>query len=497
MESGCHAEDVVEDALSKFSAAADLEARLDVDARLKHDPKAVADDNEAATTAAAATDAYMSACASLMSVLPQFSEASNVQDLFSRNILFMMGRIEHLSELQQRRGSISGRRMSVSPQDREMQRARARLSQPTDSNEAKRTRVAQEILETERTYVKALKSLHQYYIIPLCEHLQSDQEPIIDHAQRSNIFGNIEEILGLAQSFLQALEIKLQNWGPMQTLGDTFKTHAMFFKIYVMYTNQYQEGVKGITSLLKSDDRAKRVAKRASKAGCQDVSSLMINPIQRLPRYVLLLKELRKRTPDSHPDAQLLEAALADIHVVADHVNERLRSHEDNAKILEIQSMLWTARPGGVPITLLEPGRQFIREGKLLKVRSIGTLREVHVFLFTDILMYCSSSRLLPGRYHYHNHLFFWGASVAEHEARSEGVDHPRVGCAFKVTADNAVRIFIPDTLQERDEWIRAINECRDKKLDLDKRKSFKRVSLGSQASTASYTSPRNSAYYQ
>ncbi|GBG34879.1 Rho guanine nucleotide exchange factor, putative [Hondaea fermentalgiana] len=464
------AADAVAAALRKFAAAAELEEKLDVDARKRGDADAVSNDADALATAAGATDAYMAACATLMGVLPQFAEAKKTQTMLSQNIRFMMGRIEALTELQQRGGSRFARSIKASAHDIEIQRARARLSQPTDSNEAKRTRVAREILETERSYVKALESLHRYYIVPLCEPQAEGMEPILDAVQRTSVFGNVEEIMGLAHSFLRTLEAKIESWGPEQTLGDTFKTHAMFFKIYVMYTNQYQGGVKEVLKLLKENELAKRVAERAASAGCQDVSSLMINPIQRLPRYVLLLKELRKRTPDAHPDALLLESALADIHVVADHVNERLRSHEENAKVLEIQSMLWTARPGGVPLTLLEPGRSFVREGKALKIRATGTLREVHVFLFSDILLYCSSSRMWPGRYHYHNHLYFWGASEAEQEARAGGLDHPRVACAFKVTAENAVRIFIPGSLQERDAWIRDINRCRDQKLELDKR---------------------------
>jgi len=468
----------IEGALQQFEAAASLEERLDFRRRrlvavardrgetgLKQ-LDAVVDDFDAALAAGTATDHYLAACASLMGVLPKFVGEEKVQKLLADNIAFMMARIEQLQVLLQRQGSAT-KHVSYTKEELMQQRDRARISQPTQSDETKRHRVAREILESERSYVMALESLLKYYIVPLTRGF----DPIIDSNEKSVVFGNIEEILGLAHSFLQALEEKLKNWSPKQTLGDIFKSHAMFFKIYVLYTNMYKDGITTAIELLKRNPDAKSVATLAAKAGCQDIASLMINPIQRLPRYVLLLKELRKRTSDEHPDARLLESALADIQVVADHVNERLRSHESNAKLLEIQNALWTSRLGGVPVTLLAPGRTFVREGKMLKVRSTNTFREVHVFLFTDIFLYCTSSRMWPGRYHYHNHLEFYGASPCPGEVKARGLSHPKLENAFKVTSAQAMRVFIPDTFQERNVWIDLINKCAEDKKALDIRR--------------------------
>jgi len=37
------------------------------------------------------------------------------------------------------------------------------------------------------------------------------------------------------------------------------------------------------------------------------LESIIIMPIQRIPRYKLLLEDLLKRTPDAHPDCNLLK----------------------------------------------------------------------------------------------------------------------------------------------------------------------------------------------
>jgi hypothetical protein len=451
-------------ALSQLEQACALEERLDVAARAASGVS----DADAIGLASQATDAYMAACAGLMGALPALG--GRMHALASGAVRLSMERIELLHGLMQHGGATEHRRLTLTEEERRALRERARLSEPTDSNEGKRTLVAKEIVATETSYVRALSLLQKHFIEPLT----ADSGPLGAPGDKGAVFGNVEEILGLAQSFKAALEVKMAAWGPLATLGDTFKQFAMFFKIYVMYTNSFREGVKRASELVKNDPYAKAVGDAASRAGCQDVATLMINPIQRLPRYVLLLKELRKRTPDGHPDARLLEGALADVQVVADHVNETLRRHEDNAKILEIQSALWTTKLGGVPVTLLEPGRLFIREGTLFKVRSIGTLRECKVFLFSDILMYCTSSKLWPGRYHYHNHLEYYGASRGDKEAKELGAVN--VGPSFKVTSAQAVRVFICTTEKDCEEWMNLINACASQKRDLDMR----RLSYGS-----------------
>ena len=51
-------------------------------------------------------------------------------------------------------------------------------------------------------------------------------------------------------------------------------------------------------------------------------------PVQRIPRYEMLLKELCKTTPDDHPDHKDLQAALSSIKQAAQGINEAKRTGE-------------------------------------------------------------------------------------------------------------------------------------------------------------------------
>ena len=60
---------------------------------------------------------------------------------------------------------------------------------------------------------------------------------------------------------------------------------------------------------------------------------LLIMPIQRIPRYNMLLSEIIKYTDPSHPDYNNLNLALKNMKGVADHINESVRVSERDRKI--------------------------------------------------------------------------------------------------------------------------------------------------------------------
>src|SRR5690349_12017086 len=71
-----------------------------------------------------------------------------------------------------------------------------------------------------------------------------------------------------------------------------------------------------------------------------DLESLLITPIQRVPRYVLLLSEVVKHTPATHPDQADLAKALQSMRRVADVINERKRDSEKTSEVLRVARQL-------------------------------------------------------------------------------------------------------------------------------------------------------------
>lgn len=63
-------------------------------------------------------------------------------------------------------------------------------------------------------------------------------------------------------------------------------------------------------------------------AGKLSLDDLLIKPVQRIPRYVLFVKDLLKHTNHTHPDHTLLQQALGELTMLAESVNESERERE-------------------------------------------------------------------------------------------------------------------------------------------------------------------------
>lgn len=121
-----------------------------------------------------------------------------------------------------------------------------------------------------------------------------------------------------------------------------------------------------------------------------DLRDLLITPVQRLPRYVLLLSELISHTEETHPDYAELDKALHAMREVCDEQNARMRESEDMALLTDIASTRDDAD------ALLQQGRRLIHKaaGVELFVKGRSTLG--WLFLFNDAIIFCPEKKGTP-----------------------------------------------------------------------------------------------------
>lgn len=55
-----------------------------------------------------------------------------------------------------------------------------------------------------------------------------------------------------------------------------------------------------------------------------DLASLLVTPVQRIPRYLMLVKQLIKHTPPTHPDYGNLKSAEEKISTIAIIVDQKV-----------------------------------------------------------------------------------------------------------------------------------------------------------------------------
>ncbi len=87
---------------------------------------------------------------------------------------------------------------------------------------------------------------------------------------------------------------------------------------------------------------------------------MLIMPVQRLPRYKLLLEELIRNTDSGHPDFESLRRALRQIAEIAQNVNRYIEVSDKLKRMTFISPKL-----KGLDEELVQPHRNLFLEGKL------------------------------------------------------------------------------------------------------------------------------------
>ena len=89
-----------------------------------------------------------------------------------------------------------------------------------------------------------------------------------------------------------------------QTFGEILQKQAPFFAIYIEYMNSYEKTWNHILSLAHINPRVQVILDEFKLHTKQnnDANSYLIKPVQRLPRYKLLIIPILDKTDPEHKD---------------------------------------------------------------------------------------------------------------------------------------------------------------------------------------------------
>eukprot|EP00457_Paulinella_chromatophora_P000162 gb/GEZN01000162.1/.p1 GENE.gb/GEZN01000162.1/~~gb/GEZN01000162.1/.p1 ORF type:complete len:1957 (+),score=384.58 gb/GEZN01000162.1/:92-5962(+) len=253
----------------------------------------------------------------------------------------------------------------------------------------KRQKVIAEILTTEKSYLESLNVLVDLWHDPLtlANVLSKDDVELL--------MRNVPEIQAVHAKFLERLQKRMQRWSKQPEIGDLFiDVINQVRAIYPKYVNNHEDAIDLIKTLENNPKYERfqnhaRQCREHPKSKGLGLAALLITPIQRIPRYRLLLQEVIKKTWKTHPDYTNLQEALSLVKDVAMYINEELRSSENRLEITRIQSQLIGYGEGPKEVPLHKPGRVFIRKGNLSRVcrhRDKATM----FFLFNDCIIYAN-----------------------------------------------------------------------------------------------------------
>lgn len=193
----------------------------------------------------------------------------------------------------------------------------------------KRYQVAKEILETEKKYLSCLRTLKEVFEEPMREsNLMSSKEIDV-------LFpGELVHILTSHTHFMKDLEERLQNWKLHGIVGDIFTKlsssyHIDVLRIYSNYVNNFPRAIGVINKSSRGSHKFRKFLQScSSNSECEglDLPAFLLTPIQRLPRYVLLLRQLSKYTDAGHPDSFHIANALETMKQMINILNDSIQS---------------------------------------------------------------------------------------------------------------------------------------------------------------------------
>ncbi|KAI8975146.1 hypothetical protein BDF20DRAFT_822616 [Mycotypha africana] len=234
--------------------------------------------------------------------------------------------------------------------------------------ERKRQEAIFELIATERSYLSDLQMIVNIFFLDSGKYLSEDERDVV--------FSNIDDLLICNTALLSDMETQQREQCNVIDKIDNLKC-------YSTYCRNQSYATKFLQKKREEDQWFEVFLKTAqTRPECRslDLSHFLLEPVQRITRYPLLLRQILNCTPERHADHSLVKSALSISQRILEDVNEETRLFENAQKLSELSRLIDMETYGKLNIT----GREFIMDGALFKAKS-G--RKLHGFLFNDILI--------------------------------------------------------------------------------------------------------------
>uniref|UniRef100_A0A8C8WHH6 FYVE, RhoGEF and PH domain containing 5 n=1 Tax=Panthera leo TaxID=9689 RepID=A0A8C8WHH6_PANLE len=270
----------------------------------------------------------------------------------------------------------------------------------------------------------------------------------IDHESKDTLareelrrgLSELPAIRDLHQGILEELRERLLHWEDQQKVADVFLAREQEFDHHAAHILQFDRCLSLLSENCLHSPRlaaAVREFEQSQQGGGQNVKHRLLRVVQRLFQYQVLLTDyLNNLCPDS-AEYDNTQGALTLISKVTDRANDSMEQGENLQKLVHIEH---SVRGQG---DLLQPGREFLKEGTLMKVTG-KSRRPRHLFLMSDVLLYTYPQK--DGKYRLKNTL-----SMANMKVSRPVME--KVPYALKIETSQSCLTLSASSCAERDEW--------------------------------------------
>lgn len=267
-------------------------------------------------------------------------------------------------------------------------------------------KIIDELISTEKTYVKDLHALVDQYLLPIQKNnkLQSDDV--------NEIFGNIEDIVAFQDEFSKALQEPmklLKDVSPSNeekifkrvlfSIGSAFLYFAENFKVYSSFTATHIRSYRIFTT--NQNPALKEILQehQRSRSLSTSLDSYMIKPIQRIMKYPLFLRDLcHAINPDSDEHYHLTQT-LNEVQRINRHINKMQEIYEEYGTMFDDLSKQYKKNKSHTHVVDLSIG-ELQEHGKVewCNVGTIGLIHKdlilhTHIFIFRTAVVFSCRGR--------------------------------------------------------------------------------------------------------
>ena len=241
--------------------------------------------------------------------------------------------------------------------------------------------IIDELITSEEKYKNSLFCIKNNVIMKFRE------KKFLSKEEEYTIFSTLENIAEFSENFHMTLNIIYKGkFVRYQTkIAETVLKMMPYFKLYTPYFNNFDHSRQCLEKLKKNNSKISAWLNEndhKTQLENQDLSSLLIKPIQRLPKYVLLFKDLKKNTEETHPDYQYIVQALEKFEVINNELNSQMKEYLRKIKIFELQQTYGNSNK----LQILEAGREFLDE-EAISIILRDTPRQGILYFLTDLLI--------------------------------------------------------------------------------------------------------------
>ncbi|GFZ48548.1 Rho1 guanine nucleotide exchange factor 1 [Saitozyma sp. JCM 24511] len=241
-----------------------------------------------------------------------------------------------------------------------------------DDTEKKRQEAINEVIYTERDFVRDLEYLREQWVKPLLA------QDVVASSRREDfvrqVFWNVHDVLAVNNILAERLTKRQKQQPVVEAVGDLFLDRVPLFEPFVTYgahqlfgkyefekekgsNPAFQKFVEASDTLLETE--------RKPESRRLELNGYLTKPTTRLGRYPLLLEAVLKYTPEDHPDKRDLPVAIKAIRGFLDKVNIESGKSENIFELAQLEQQLVFRPNETIDLRLRDKSRELVHRGPL------------------------------------------------------------------------------------------------------------------------------------